>query len=93
MYSSKELGYNPLLGDRNESISPHSESDTKSEELEHIPSLSRESKAWFGNGKLPESMNFEELESVMWRKVSNNNFLQAHYLRNLSAPTETIFPR
>jgi hypothetical protein len=81
MYNSKDPGYNPLLGDRTEAKPSDVDKGETDENADAFQDnmQPRESVAWFGSSKIPESMNFEELESVMWRKVSFSKIRISYY--------------
>ena len=67
--SSDSLQYKALL---NEKILDET---GKSTESDPDPPM-RASTAWFSpHNKVPESMDFDEVESVMWRKVIINDYL------------------
>lgn len=53
----------------------------------------RPSKMWFAGNVAPESMDFEETESVMWRKVSILYFIIGRFLSLCQiASIAKIFP-
>lgn len=59
MFESSD-GYNPLMNDVS--------SDSK---VDDDPNVERESTSWFsGDKSTHESLDFDEVESVMWRKVN-----------------------
>lgn len=84
--SSDSSQYKALLNDK-----PLDET-IKSVESDPDPPI-RASTAWYSpSTKVPESMDFDEVESVMWRKVNTTH----HFLCLFSfilAPTSSIFPR
>mmetsp|Transcript_1158 Transcript_1158/g.1880 ORF Transcript_1158/g.1880 Transcript_1158/m.1880 type:complete len:856 (-) Transcript_1158:190-2757(-) len=87
MYSTSRdnSGYNPLLSDRSpelKAVEGDASDDAESLHSETPNVMHRESVAWFGSNKIPESMNFDEVESVMWRKHQLRRFFQdrGHWL-------------